>query len=326
MSSPAPPTGPSAPSAPTMGAREWALLVVLSVLWGASFYFFKVLLAELPTLTVVLGRLGLAALLMNLFIVLKGDSMPSSPRLWGAFIVMGLLNNVVPFILLVWSEIRISSGLAAILNATTPIFAVLVAHFTTTNEKLNWSKGIGVLCAFLGVVLLIGPSILASAIGDQLLADLACLLAAFIFALAGIYGRRFKGLPALTVATGQVTASTLVVLPVTLIVDRPWNLPSPSFQAWQALAGIAVLSTALAYVMYFRILATAGATNTLLVTFLVPISAILLGVVFLSEAFTTETLGGMLLIGAGLAAIDGRLPAALRRAILPGARAPRAPD
>jgi drug/metabolite transporter (DMT)-like permease len=319
MLSPAPPTGPSAPN---MGAREWALLLLLSVLWGASFYFFKVLLAELPTLTIVLGRLGLAALLMNLIIVLKGGSMPSSPRLWGAFIVMGLLNNVVPFILLVWSEIRISSGLAAILNATTPIFAVLVAHFTTANEKLNWSKGIGVLSAFLGVVLLIGPSILASALGDQLTADLACLLAAFIFALAGIYGRRFKGLPSLTVATGQVTASTLVLLPITLIVDRPWNLPNPSFHAWQALAGIAVLSTAVAYVMYFRILAAAGATNTLLVTFLVPISAILLGVVFLGEAFTTETLAGMLLIGAGLAAIDGRLPAALRRAVLPS----RAPD
>jgi drug/metabolite transporter (DMT)-like permease len=319
MSSPA---APDFPAVPTMGAREWALLVVLSVLWGASFYFFKVLVAELPTLTVVLGRLGLAALLMNLVVVLKGDSMPSSPRLWGAFIVMGLLNNVVPFILLVWSEIRISSGLAAILNATTPIFAVLVAHFTTANEKLNWSKGIGVLCGFLGVVVLIGPSILANVRGDQLPADLACLLAAFIFALAGIYGRRFKGMPSLTAATGQVTASTLVLLPITLIVDRPWNLPNPSFQAWQALAGIAVLSTAVAYVMYFRILAAAGATNTLLVTFLVPISAILLGVVFLSEAFTAETLGGMLLIGAGLAAIDGRLPAALRRAVLPS----RAPD
>jgi drug/metabolite transporter (DMT)-like permease len=316
------PTAPDFPAVPTMGAREWALLVVLSVLWGASFYFFKVLVAELPTLTVVLGRLGVAALLMNLVVVLKGDSMPSSPRLWGAFIVMGLLNNVMPFILLVWSEIRISSGLAAILNATTPIFAVLVAHFTTANEKLNWSKGIGVLCGFLGVVVLIGPSILANVRGEQLPADLACLFAAFIFALAGIYGRRFKGLPSLTVATGQVTASTLVLLPITLIADRPWNLPNPSFQAWEALAGIAVLSTAVAYVMYFRILAAAGATNTLLVTFLVPISAILLGVVFLSEAFTTETLGGMLLIGAGLAAIDGRLPTALRRAVL----ATRAPD
>jgi drug/metabolite transporter (DMT)-like permease len=308
---------PPPPPVP-MGVREWSLLVVLSVLWGASFYFFKVLVAELPTLTVVLGRLSVAALLMNLLIVLKGDSMPGSPRLWGWFIVMGLLNNVVPFILLVWSEIRISSGLAAILNATTPIFAVLVAHFVTADEKLNWSKGVGVLCGFLGVIVLIGPSMLSSVGGDQLTADLACLLAAFIFALAGIYGLRFKGMPSLTVATGQVTASTLVLLPVTLVIDHPWNLPNPSIQAWASLAGIAVLSTALAYVMYFRILAAAGATNTLLVTFLVPISAILLGVVFLSEAFTAQTLCGMLLIAAGLAAIDGRLPAALR-----GRRRPR---
>jgi drug/metabolite transporter (DMT)-like permease len=294
-----------------MGAREWSLLVLLSVLWGISFYFFKVLIAELPTLTIVLGRVGLAALLMNLLILFKGDSMPASPRVWGAFLVMGLLNNVVPFILIVWSETRISSGLAAILNATTPIFAVLAAHFATANEKLNWAKGVGVLFGFLGVVVLMGPSML-NVSRDQLPADLVCLLAAFILALAGIFGRRFKGMPSLTVATGQVTASTLVLLPITLVVDQPWNLPSPSIHGWEALTGIAVLSTALAYVIYFRVLATAGATNTMLVTFLVPISAILLGVVFLKEAFTAQTLAGMLLIGVGLAAIDGRLPAVLR--------------
>jgi drug/metabolite transporter (DMT)-like permease len=295
-----------------MGAREWSLLVLLSVLWGVSFYFFKVLIAELPTLTIVLGRVGLAALLMNLLILLKGDSMPASPRLWGAFFVMGLLNNVVPFILIVWSEIRISSGLASILNATTPIFAVLAAHFATANEKLNWAKGVGVLFGFFGVVVLMGPSMLVNVSRDQVPADLVCLLAAFILALAGIYGRRFKGTPSLTVATGQVTASTLVLLPITLVVDQPWNLPSPSMHGWEALTGIAALSTALAYVIYFRVLATAGATNTMLVTFLVPISAILLGVVFLKEAFTAQTLEGMLLIGIGLAAIDGRLPAVLR--------------
>jgi drug/metabolite transporter (DMT)-like permease len=300
------------PTAPTMGAREWSLLVLLSVLWGVSFYFFKVLIAELPTLTIVLGRVGLAALLLNLLILLKGDSMPASPRLWGAFFVMGLLNNVVPFILIVWSEIRISSGLASILNATTPIFAVLAAHFATSNEKLNWPKGVGVLFGFLGVVVLMGPSMLVNVSRDQVPADLVCLLAAFILALAGIYGRRFKGMPSLTVATGQVTASTLVLLPITLVVDQPWNLPSPSMHGWEALTGIAALSTALAYVIYFRVLATAGATNTMLVTFLVPISAILLGVVFLKEAFTAQTLEGMLLIGVGLAAIDGRLPAVLR--------------
>lgn len=300
-----------------MGAREWLLLVLLSALWGISFYFFKVLITELPTLTIVLGRVGLAALLMNLLILLKGDSMPTSPRVWGAFLVMGLLNNVVPFILIVWSEIRISSGLAAILNATTPIFAVLAAHLATADEKLNWSKGVGVLFGFLGVVVLMGPSMLTNASRDQIPADLACLLAALILALAGIYGRRFKGMPSLTVATGQVTASTLVLMPITLFLNQPWNLSSPSIHGWEALIGIAVLSTALAYVIYFRILATAGATNTMLVTFLVPISAILLGVVFLKEAFTAQTLGGMMLIGAGLAAIDRRLPAALHKRFLP---------
>src|SRR5450631_378797 len=152
----------SSTTTPVMGAREWLMLVLLSVLWGGSFFFFKVLLVELPTLTIVLGRLTIAALLMNLLIILRRESMPTSPRLWSAFLVMGLLNNVAPFILVVWAETRISSGLASILNATTPIFAVLAAHVATANEKLNWSKGIGVLFGFLGVVVLIGPSLLAT--------------------------------------------------------------------------------------------------------------------------------------------------------------------
>jgi drug/metabolite transporter (DMT)-like permease len=304
---------PPPAAAPVMGTQEWLLLLALSVMWGGSFFFFKVLAAELPTLTIVFGRLIIAALLMNLLIVLKGDSMRAPPRVWGAFLVMGLLNNVVPFTLFVWAEIRISGGLASILNATTPIFAVLAAHALTTHEKLNWGKIAGVLFGFLGVVTLIGPPLLAGVSREQLPADLACLLAALIYAFAGIYGRRFKGMPSLTVATGQVTASTLVVIPIAFLVDRPWSLPNPSAHAWQALFGLAVLSTALAYVIYFRILATAGATNTMLVTFLVPVSAILLGVLFLKETFGLQTLAGMLLIGAGLAAIDGRLPAAVRK-------------
>jgi drug/metabolite transporter (DMT)-like permease len=292
-----------------MGFREWCLLVLLSALWGASFFFFKVLVEELPTLTIVLARLGLAAILLNMLVVMRRGSMPRDATRWRQFFVMGFLNNALPFVLLVWSETKISSGLASVLNATTPVFAVLIAHFYSANERLTWSKGFGVFFGLLGVVVLLGPSVLAGAGGDQLLPELACIFTALVYAIAGIYGRRFKDLPALNVATGQVTASAAMLLPLALIFDHPWSLPNPSMQAWQAIVGLAVFSTALAYVIFFRVLASAGATNVLLVTLLVPISAVLLGVLFLKEAFTAQTLAGMGLIALGLAAIDGRLPA-----------------
>jgi drug/metabolite transporter (DMT)-like permease len=298
---------------PVMGAREWTMLFVLSVLWGGSFFFFKVLVAEFPPFTVVLGRVGLAALALNILLLLKRDLMPRDPRLWGAFLIMGLLNNVIPFSLIVFGETRISSGLASILNATTPIFTVLAAHVLTSSEKLSWAKGFGVFFGFAGVAVLIGPGVLIGLEKDNLLGEAACLLAALVYALAGIYGRRFKGIPPLKVATGQITASTLVLIPLAAFVDRPWTLSAPSANAWMAFLGIALLSTALAYILYFRILAAAGATNLLLVTFLLPISAMALGVFVLGEKATWQGLAGMALIGMGLAAIDGRLWRAVMR-------------
>jgi drug/metabolite transporter (DMT)-like permease len=311
--------------APAMGAREWLLLLALSALWGGSFFFYKVLVAELPPFTVVLGRVGLAALVLNLLLLARRDPMPKSPRLWGAFLVMGLLNNVIPFTLIAWGEIRISSGLASILNATTPIFTVLAAHVLTRDEKLSVSKAAGVVFGFLGVAVLIGPAALSGIGGSDAVGEAACLLAALTYGFAGIYGRRFKGVPPLKVATGQITASTLILIPLAALADRPWTLPNPSADAWAAFAGIALLSTALAYMIYFRILAVAGATNLMLVTFLLPISALLLGVLFLGETVTAQAIGGMALIGAGLAAIDGRLFAGIRKRVgglATGANAP----
>ncbi len=302
------------PTAQRMGATEWGLLLTLSVLWGGTFFFYKILVAELPPFTIVLGRVGIAALALNAFLLLRRDPMPASPRLWLSFAVMGLLNNVVPFTLIAWGEIGISSGVASILNATTPIFTVIAAQFLTSDERLGWGKGAGVLFGFLGVAVLIGPDALGGFGGRQLPGQLACLLAAFVYAFAGIYGRRFKGIAPLKLATGQVTASTLVLLPLAVFVDRPWTLPMPSLNAWAALLGSALLSTALAYRIYFRILAAAGATNLLLVTFLLPVSALLLGVFVLGEAVETRSFAGMAMIGLGLAAIDGRLPEAVRSA------------
>ena len=293
--------------APAMGYREWVMLLALAVLWGGSFFFFKVLLAELPPFTVVLGRVGLAAVILNLWLGLRRDFMPTSPRLWADFIVIGVLNNVVPFSLIVFGETRISSGLASILNATTPMFTVLVAHMLTANEKLTRGKLLGVMAGFAGVAALVGPGALAGIGRQNIIGEVACLGAALTYAFAGIYGRRFKNIPPIKVATGQVTGSTLVLIPVVALADHPWTLPAPDAATWGALIGIALLCTVLAYILYFRILAAAGATNLLLVTFLIPVAAIMLGSFVLGEALLVREFVGMALIGAGLAFIDGRL-------------------
>ena len=293
---------------PTMGGQEWAMLLALAALWGSSFFFFKIMVEALPPFTVVLGRVGLAALILNAWLAVRGDFMSTSPRTWGAFIVMGMLNNVLPFVLIVLGETHISSGLASILNASTPMFTVLIAHFLTANEKLTFAKGIGVVIGFVGVTVLIGPTALAGVTNADLVGEAACLLAAISYAFAGIYGRRFKGQNPINIATGQITGSTLVLIPLVVILDHPWSLPMPGVEVWSAMIGIAVLCTVAAYVLYFRILAAAGATNLLLVTFLLPVSALLLGWMVLGEHIEPRAYGGMVLIGVGLAFIDGRLP------------------
>ena len=290
-----------------MGRREWLMLVSLAAIWGGSFFFFKIMLAALPPFTVVFGRVGLAAVIMNLWLWLRRDYMPASTRTWGAFLVMGLLNNVIPFTLIVIGETRISVGLASILNATTPMFTVLVAHWLTASEKLTLGKLSGVVIGLAGVAVLIGPNVLSSIGNEDFAGEIACLSAALSYAFAGIYGRRFKGLNPIKVATGQITGSSLVLLPLVAFIDRPWALPMPGSDIWCAMIGIAVLCTVLGYVLYFRILAVAGATNVLLVTFLVPVSALLLGWLVLGESITPRALGGMAVIGLGLACIDGRI-------------------
>ena len=221
---------------------------------------------------------------------------------------MGVINNVLPFSLLVWGMAEIASGLAAILNATTPMFTILVAHFFTADERISKSKMFGILLGFLGVVLMMGFDAL-SGIDDSILPMLACLGAAISYALAAVYGRRFSRLKIRTETTafGQVTASSLVLLPLVLVIDAPWQLAMPGLSTWSALLALGILSTALAYLLYFRILAAAGATNIALVTLLVPASAILLGWQILDESLSVAQMIGMLLIGLGLLAIDGRL-------------------
>jgi drug/metabolite transporter (DMT)-like permease len=297
-----------------MNGSEWLALALLSVLWGGSFFFAGVLIRTLPPLTIVLLRVGLAALILNALVKALGMRMPDGGRAWRAFFAMGLLNNAVPFCLVVWGQTHIASGLAAILNATTPISTVIVAHLLTPDEKMTGNRLLGVMLGFLGVVILVGPDSLQG-IGANVLAEVAVLAAAVSYAFAGVYGRRFKamGIDPILTATGQVTASALLLFPLELAIDHPWTMAMPALPAWAAIVGSAVFSTALGYVLYFRILATAGATNLLLVTLLIPVSAIVMGTFGLGEQLEPRHFAGLVVIGAGLAAIDGRLFGVVRR-------------
>jgi len=289
-----------------MSATDWLLLVALSMLWGASFFFGKIALLELPPLTVALGRVAIAAAILVVLARITGTVLPADMAAWRPYLLMGLLNNVIPFGLIFWGQTHIPSGLAAILNATTPLFTVLVAHIATADEKLTAARVSGVIFGFCGVVVMIGPDMLRQ-IGADIAAQFACLLAAISYAIAGVYGRRFRGEPPLRVAAGQLVASSIILAPLALVLDQPWTLPWPSASAWAALVALASLSTALGYLIYFRLLARAGATNVLLVTFLIPVSAILLGTLILGEQLAVRHIVGMIAIGIGLAAIDGRL-------------------
>jgi drug/metabolite transporter (DMT)-like permease len=291
-----------------MDRSEWLALLLLSVLWGGSFFFAGVQVKALPPFTIVFLRVGLAAIILNTLVRAIGKRMPASLSAWRAFFGMGLLNNAVPFCLVVWGQTHIASGLAAILNATTPISTVVVAHLLTNDEKLTGNRLLGVLVGFLGVVVLIGPDSLQG-LGADVLAQIAVLAAAVSYAFAGVYGRRFRrmGIEPILTATGQVTASAILLFPIAMIVDAPWTLAMPPLPVWEAALGSAVFSTALGYVLYFRILATAGATNLLLVTLLIPVSAIVMGSYGLGEHLEARHFVGLAFIGAGLAAIDGRL-------------------
>lgn len=290
-----------------MTSLEWAMLLALSMLWGGSFFFNGIAVRELPVFTVVVARVVLAAIILLLVLRLRGERMPRERRIWAAFFGMGLLNNVIPFSLIVWGQQHIASGVASILNASTPLFTVILAHVLTSDERMSGGRLAGVLIGFAGVAVMIGTGAMRD-LGVNVAAQLMCLAGALSYAFAGIYGRRFRamGVSPMATATGQVIASSLIMLPLALLVDRPWTLAAPSPAALGALIAVAAMSTALAYVLYFRILATAGATNLLLVTFLIPVSAILLGGLFLGETLLPRHFAGMALIGLGLAAIDGR--------------------
>lgn len=291
-----------------MGLVDWTLLVILSVLWGGSFFFTKIALAALPPLTLVLLRVGIAALVLLLFLRLGGGSLRAFLRIPGALFCMGLLNNVIPFSLLSWGQVHITGSLASILNAFVPVFTILLAHFLTHDEKMTVNKVAGVVLGVGGVVLMIGSSALEG-ISLALWGMLACLGATLAYAFGTIYGKRFRylGIAPITVASGQVCMSTVMMIPIVMVVDRPWTLDIPPSDVVISVLLLGVFSTALAYILFFRILSAGGATNMSLVALLIPASAMLLGVGILGEQIQGSDLAGLGLILSGLACIDGRL-------------------
>jgi drug/metabolite transporter (DMT)-like permease len=291
-----------------MNRSDWLLLLALAAIWGGAFFFIGVAVRHVPPLTYVWLRLTIAAAAMWLFLAFKGQPVGLPREVWGSILLLAILNNALPFALFGWGQTHIASGLASILNATTPIWGVVVAHILTQDERMSPRKIAGVLLGFGGVATMIGPSLLSN-LGSSALAQLACVTASLSYALAAVWARRFKrmGVSPLSVTTGQLTAGALVMLPVSMIVDRPWLHAVPPLSAWGAIVALALLCTAFGYVLYFRLIDSAGATNALLVTLLVPPVAILLGGLFLNETLAPQDFLGLALIALGLAAIDGRL-------------------
>jgi drug/metabolite transporter (DMT)-like permease len=304
-----------------MNARQFLILLVLGLIWGASFLFIKVAVVTIPPFTVAFGRTALAALILYVVLRYRGLKLGSWGHLWGAFLVLGLFNGAIPYTLITWAEIHIDSGLAAILNALMPLFTVLLAHFFTRDEKLNWMKVIGIFLGFLGILALIGPAVLKG-LGTHVIGQLAVVGAALCYAMAAIYGRRLKEIPPLVSATGQLIGAALLTLPLSFIIDKPWQL-SVTLLSLGALACLSLLGTALAYILYYYLLARIGATNVSLVTYLLPITGVFWGALLLGERLHWSAFLALVLILAGIAGVNNgsvKLPFSRKIGVEPTAK------
>jgi drug/metabolite transporter (DMT)-like permease len=304
-------------TAPKLDGTGWALLLALAILWSLSFIFIKVAGEEIPVFTLVLVRVGLAALVLHAFVLASGRLYPTRRSVLLRYVAMGTLNNVIPFALIFYATASIGAGAASILNATSPIFALLVAHVATADEKVTPSKLVGILLGIAGVAAMVGPEAL-SGLTENLLPAGAMLVASFFYGVSAIFGRGFRGIDATVSATCQLSASTLILLPIALVVDQPWSIAMPSAITIGSAIALAIVSTSLAYVFYYQLIQRAGGTNTILVTLLIPVGGVFFGWILLGEAFTPAEAAGLILIGSGLLVIDGRVLARLRRPAVAG--------
>ena len=282
-----------------MGTREWLLLGTLSILWGCSFLFVELALRDIPVFTVALGRTGIAAAF--LLLLLAATRSPLLPLLqrWREFILLGALRAAIPMSLIVWAQTRIDSGVAGILNSTSPLFTMVIAHVLTTDDRLTRQKVVGCLIGMVGVIVMIGMEFL-SELGNGIAGQLAMLGATCSYGFAAVYGRRFDTGSNTASAAGMLCGATLLILPVALVIDRPWTF-SPGVHSISALFGLALLSTAIAFVVWFRLITTAGPSNTSLVTFLIPFTALGFGILLLGEKPSLGSLLGLVIILVGLA-------------------------
>ena len=298
-------TAPRAAAQP-MSLAVWGQLLLLGLLWGGSFFFARIAVAEMPPLVLVFWRVLIAAAALHLWLRARGVNIRPILDHAGNSVALALLNNVIPFSLIFAGQTEIGAGLASVLNATTPFWTIIVANALTSDEKFSATKISGVLLGIAGTAVMIGPGLLAG-LGGPVWAKLAIVGAAVSYAFAVVFAKRFRALPSTLVATGQLTASTLIMLPVMLVFYDYAEVFSGGRTTWLAVVALALASTAFAYFLYFSILASAGATNASLVTLIVPATAILLGALVLSERLELFEIGGMALIAAGLVTIDGRL-------------------
>lgn len=291
----------------SMSARDWGLLLLLGAIWGGSFFFARIAVAEIPPLVLVLLRVAIAAAALQVYLLAAGPSFKTAFSRAGPFLLLALLNNVIPFSLIFAGQTQMGAGLASVLNATTPMWTLIVASLLAAEERLTWNKWGGILLGIAGTAVMIGPGLVAG-LGGPVWAKFALVGASLSYAFALVFARsRFSGVPAPIIAAGQLSASTILMIPLVWLVHGPGAIVAGSGHVWAAILALALLSTAFAYILYFRILASAGATNASLVTLIVPASAILLGVIFLGETLEPFEVIGMVLIGLGLITIDGRV-------------------
>ena len=295
-------------------------LLLLGGIWGASFLSNAVILREMGFLSVVAFRVTGAALILWVYVWLRGLAVPRDPRIWAAFALSGVMNTALTFALITWGQTHIASGLASILNCSTAIFGVLVAALVFADERLTRRKLAGIGLGFAGAVTVIGPDAVRG-LDLTAWAQLALIGAALCYALAGAFNRaRLSGLTPQVAAAGMLTASSLIIVPVALMVE---GVPTFAYGGltWVAIAYLSIAATALAYLLYYRVLAMAGSGNVLLVTLLVAPVAILLGAMFLNETLSLRAYAGFTLLAAGLVVIDGRI---LKRRRAAGAMPPPA--
>ena len=292
------------PAQQSLSPRAWGLLIFLALVWGGSYLSNRIALEQVPVFTTVAFRVAGASIALWLWVMARRLPLPA-PAMALRFLGMGILNNVIPFTLIVWGQQHIASGLAAILNASTAVFTVLLAALIFTDERLTLRKGLGVLIGFAGVTVVVGPSVLATFdIGS--VGQLAMIGAALSYALSSIYARIvLKGLRPEVQAAGMLTAAALVMVPLALWSD---GMPALNYSTpgWAALAYLALASSALAYIVFYRVLALAGAGNLQLVTLLVGPVAVALGAIFYREALQPNEYAGFAVIALGLMVIDGR--------------------